>query len=237
MVVPGFRCFIEGITITQSSYGVFQAVPPSFATTVPDFGITSNPLNGEVNLKFMVFATTGSVARMTRWAFGIADRILESAQAGSTTPVTLRNLSIVSTATSAALFSQCWPHSIRTAVRGRGAAPRSRAAPAAHRPPRPGCSPRDGDERRILARQRHHVGGQRHLRRVELAVAQHAKEGILDRLREEHQVDAVGPHQAGGQRRYAIVVPAGEREAKLAHRWRLVYQPAKFGLAPGRFRP
>ena len=47
-------------------------------------------------------------------------------------------------------------------------------------------------------------------RAVELAVAQHAEEGLFHRLVEVHELDAVGLHAAVGERARAVVVPAGE---------------------------
>ncbi len=77
---------------------------------------------------------------------------------------------------------------------------------------------RNGDEGRVLARQRHRIGGQRHLRRVELAVAQHAEERLLDRQLEDVEIDALGRDAAVGERADAVVVPAGKGQAQLRHR-------------------
>jgi len=77
---------------------------------------------------------------------------------------------------------------------------------------------RDGDERRVLAHQRHAIRGHRHLRDIELAVAQHAEEGLFDEEVVVDEVDALGTHAAVGERARAVVVPAGERKLKLGQR-------------------
>src|SRR6266571_1582233 len=69
---------------------------------------------------------------------------------------------------------------------------------------------RDRDERRVLTIQRGNIGRERHLRAVELAVAHHAEESLLDRLREIDEVDAFRTNAAVAERARAIVVPAGE---------------------------
>ena len=66
----------------------------------------------------MLCATTGSVTRITRCTAGGFSRNRGATNASSTMPLARRNLSVVSIATSAEFFSQCWPHSISTAVRG-----------------------------------------------------------------------------------------------------------------------
>lgn len=74
---------------------------------------------------------------------------------------------------------------------------------------------RDRDKRPLGPRERNRVGRERHLGDVELAVAQHAKEGLLDRQVAADQVDSVGLHAAVEERLGAIVVPAGERQFQL----------------------
>ena len=77
---------------------------------------------------------------------------------------------------------------------------------------------RDRDEGGLLPHERNAVRGERHLRRVELAVAQHPEEGLLDEEVLVDEVDALGPHAAVGERARAIVVPAGEGKLELGHR-------------------
>src|SRR5882762_4841289 len=76
---------------------------------------------------------------------------------------------------------------------------------------------RDGDEGRVLPHERHAIGGQRHLRRVELAVAQHPEKRLLDEEFVIDEVDALGTHAAVGERASTIVVPAGEGELESRH--------------------
>ena len=76
---------------------------------------------------------------------------------------------------------------------------------------------RDRDERRLVARDRHGVGGQRHLGDVEFAVAQHAKERLLDMQVKAVEIDAFGAHAAVGKRASAIVVPAGQGQPQFRH--------------------
>ena len=117
-MLPGFRCLVEGITSTVSSYGADHTVSPSRAIGMPAFGTIPNPSIGTTNSKFIDFATTGSVTRITRCRAGGSTFSLDRIESNGTLPVAARKRSIVSTATSTADFSQCWPHSISTAVRG-----------------------------------------------------------------------------------------------------------------------
>ena len=70
----------------------------------------------------------------------------------------------------------------------------------------------NGYERRVIGKKGHHVGGKRHFRGVEFAVAQHAEEGFLDRESQIVEVDAVDGDAAVDERAGAIIVPAGESE-------------------------
>jgi hypothetical protein len=67
----------------QSSYGVLHSLPSSVATSEPAFFTTSSPFQGEAKRKLMVFATTGSVTRITFWL--TKEKLLSSK------PVTERN--------------------------------------------------------------------------------------------------------------------------------------------------
>jgi hypothetical protein len=85
---------------------------------------------------------------------------------------------------------------------------------------RPRGEHRDRDERSGLGSrgtQRGDVGRQRHLRGVELAVAQHPEEGLLDRKAEVGQLQALGTDRAVGEGAGAVVVLAGEAEGDAAH--------------------
>src|SRR6266705_3438547 len=75
----------------------------------------------------------------------------------------------------------------------------------------------DGDEGGVLTHERHAIRGQRHLRRVELAVAQHPEKRLLDEEFVIDEVDALGVHAAVGERASAVVVPAGEGELESGH--------------------
>ena len=75
---------------------------------------------------------------------------------------------------------------------------------------------RDGDERPVGREQRHHVGRQRHLRGVELAVPQHPEERLLDRQVQVVEVDAVGLDAPLEQRAGPVVVPARQRQSESA---------------------
>src|SRR6266704_249711 len=77
---------------------------------------------------------------------------------------------------------------------------------------------RDGDEGWLLPHERNAIRRERHLRRVELAVAQHPEEGLLDVEVLIHEVDALGTHAAVGERARAVVVPAREGKLELGHR-------------------
>src|SRR5262245_21272951 len=65
--------------------------------------------------------------------------------------------------------------------------------------------------------QRHRVRGQRQLGAIEVAMAQHAKEGLFDRQRQEVELDALRLHHTALQRVGTVVVPAGERDPQLCH--------------------
>ena len=67
-------------------------------------------------------------------------------------------------------------------------------------PERAGDEGRDGHERRARL-QADQVGGQRHLGGVELPVPRHPEERLLDRQRQEGQVDPLRPDVPAGQRR------------------------------------
>src|SRR2546422_469920 len=75
----------------------------------------------------------------------------------------------------------------------------------------------DGDEGGVLTHERHAIRGQRHLRRVELAVAQHPEKRLLDEEFVIDEVDALRVHAAVGERASAVVVPAGEGELESGH--------------------
>src|SRR5467141_3253757 len=75
----------------------------------------------------------------------------------------------------------------------------------------------DGDEGGVLTHERHAIRGQRHLRRVELAVAQHPEKRLLDEEFVIDEVDALGTHAAVGERSSTVVVPAGEGELESGH--------------------
>src|SRR3989442_7098114 len=75
----------------------------------------------------------------------------------------------------------------------------------------------DGDEGGVLTHERHAIRGQRHLRRVELAVAQHPEKRLLDEEFVIDEVDALEVHAAVGERASAVVVPAGEGELESGH--------------------
>ena len=85
-------------------------------------------------------------------------------------------------------------------------------------PEHPGGEHRQRDERRRGLVQRRDVGGQRHLRDVELAVPQHPEERLLDRQPQVGQVDAVRAHAAVLEGAGPVVVAAGEREMQSGHR-------------------
>src|SRR5207247_1260716 len=76
---------------------------------------------------------------------------------------------------------------------------------------------RDRDEGRIIPHERHAIRGQRHLRCIELAVAQHPEKSLLDEEIVVDEVDALGAHAAVGERAGSVVVPAGERKLKSRH--------------------
>ena len=76
---------------------------------------------------------------------------------------------------------------------------------------------RDRDERRVFAEERERVRRQRHLRHVELAMPQHAKEGFFHRQVQIVQIDAVDGDAAFEQRARSIVIPAGQRELEFRH--------------------
>src|SRR5689334_8106298 len=76
---------------------------------------------------------------------------------------------------------------------------------------------RDRDEMPLVLEERDRVRRQRHLRHVELAVPQHAKEGLLDGHVEVREVDAVGLDAALEQAARAVVVPATEGEPEPGH--------------------
>ena len=73
---------------------------------------------------------------------------------------------------------------------------------------------RNGDEGARLLEAGDDVRRQRHLGDIELAMPQHAEEGLFDRHVEIDEVDAVRHHALVHQRAGAIVVPAAERQAK-----------------------
>src|SRR5438477_2974618 len=75
---------------------------------------------------------------------------------------------------------------------------------------------RNRDEWGIFPRDRHGVRGERHLGHIEFAVAQHAKERLLDMLVQIDELDAFGLHAAVGERTRAVVIPAGEGQPQLA---------------------
>jgi hypothetical protein len=75
----------------------------------------------------------------------------------------------------------------------------------------------DRDEPRLVRQQRDRVRRERHLRHVELAVAQHPVEGLLDRERQVDELDALGHDAAVAQRARSVVVEAGKAQAE-AHR-------------------
>src|SRR5204863_9330675 len=72
-------------------------------------------------------------------------------------------------------------------------------------------------EGRIVPHERHAIRGQRHLRCVELAVAQHPEKRLLDEKFVIDEIDALGMHAAVGERAGSVVVPAGEGELESRH--------------------
>ncbi len=76
---------------------------------------------------------------------------------------------------------------------------------------------RNGDERRIVARDRHRVRRQRHLGDVEFAVPQHPEERLLDVQVEVVEIDAVGTHGSVRERAGPVVVPAGQGQLQSWH--------------------
>ena len=58
---------VEGMTSTQSSYGVVTGSPSLLPMTVPAFSITSKPVKGSVKVKPSLFATTGPVTSKAHW--------------------------------------------------------------------------------------------------------------------------------------------------------------------------
>ena len=70
---------------------------------------------------------------------------------------------------------------------------------------------RNRDKRTVRFEQRDGVGGQRHFRRLELLVAQHAEEGLFDRHVEVIQIDPVRLHAAVHKRAGAVIIPAAQR--------------------------
>src|SRR5262249_57650280 len=61
------------------------------------------------------------------------------------------------------------------------------------------------------------IGRERHFRYVELAVIEHAPEGLARAQREECQVYALGPYPSVDQRLGAIVTATGEGQLELMH--------------------
>src|SRR5438094_10230659 len=88
---------------------------------------------------------------------------------------------------------------------------------------------RNRDEWGIFPRDRHGVRGERHLGHIEFAVAQHAKERLLDMLVQIDELDAFGLHAAVGERTRAVVIPAGEGQPQLAQ----INSPKRRRIIPG----
>jgi hypothetical protein len=77
----------------------------------------------------------------------------------------------------------------------------------------------DRDERPVGRQQRQDVRRQRHLRHVELPVAQHPEEGLLGTERQAGQLQPLRPDPAVEQRGHAVVAAHGERQRQpRAHR-------------------
>ena len=87
----------------------------------------------------------------------------------------------------------------------------------ARMPEEPRQENRDRHERRIVGEERHDIRGQRHLRDLELAVAQHAEEGLFHGQVQAGEVDAVGPHAAVEERAGTVVAPAREGQRQSRH--------------------
>src|SRR5215467_6509735 len=77
---------------------------------------------------------------------------------------------------------------------------------------------RDRDERTVALALEADVGGERHLRDVELAFLQHARERLARAHHLDVEIDAGRLDAAVHQRTAAVIVPAGERQRKVGHR-------------------
>ena len=66
-------------------------------------------------------------------------------------------------------------------------------------------------------KERQHVGRERHLGDVELAVPEHAKERLFHRQVEVVEIDALDLHPSVRQRARAVVVPARHGQTQLRH--------------------
>ncbi len=84
-------------------------------------------------------------------------------------------------------------------------------------PEHPRRKHRDRDKRTVRMEERQHIRRQRHLRDVELTVAQHPEECLLDRKRQAIEVHAFGRHAAFEQRTRTVVVPAGQCQREFRH--------------------
>src|SRR5262249_34069771 len=76
---------------------------------------------------------------------------------------------------------------------------------------------RDRGEARVALRAQDRVGRQRHFRRVELAVIEHAPEGLARPQRDEGEIDAFRLDPAVDQRLGAVVAPARDGELDPGH--------------------
>ncbi len=85
----------------------------------------------------------------------------------------------------------------------------------------PGGEDGQGHKRCRVLLQRDHVGGQGHLRHVELAVSKHAEEGLLYGESQVGQVDPIGTDRFLLQRSRPVVVPARQGQTQSAHAGRL----------------
>ena len=81
----------------------------------------------------------------------------------------------------------------------------------------PGRKDRNRDEAGIAFRAQDRIGRERHFRRIELAVVEHAPESLTWAQRKECQIYALGLHPAVDKRLGTIIAAAGQRQFELAH--------------------
>src|SRR5882672_3871970 len=77
---------------------------------------------------------------------------------------------------------------------------------------------RDGDKAGLVPHERNAIRGERHFRRVELAVAQHPEKRLLNEELVIDEVDTLGAHASIRERTGPVVIPAGEGELESGHR-------------------